>query len=111
MVVSLDSVKRAVCSFMETDILYKAPEHKRFVIGAMIMMAPKIVEKKYSDWKDYISMMEIGTGEGQIDIDRAESLLCELMGKYGNYQMDLMGTRICINQDDVHKVASLARSL
>ena len=111
MVIRLESLERAICSFMETDILVKAPQGKRFAIGAMIMVAPKVVEKKYADLKGYIDMMEIGTADGQIDIDRAESVVCELMGKYGDYQMDLLGTRICLNQEDVHKLANLARQM
>lgn len=111
MVVGIDSLQRAICSFLETEVLYKTSEGKRLMVGALIMMAPKFVEKKYRDWNQYITMMELGTEDGQIDIDKAESAICELMGKYGNYHMDFMGTRITLDQNDIHKIAGLTRSL
>ena len=111
MVVRLDSLKKAVCSFIETEILSKVPNGKKIVIGAMIMVVPKFIDIKYKELYPYISMMELGTEDGQLDIDKAEKTLSELMTKYGGYSMDLLGTTITFNQSDIHRIAELSKAL
>lgn len=109
MVISIDSVKKAIVTYMDTEIMPKIPSGSRLPFGACIMIAPKVIDMKYKDYQPFIQAMEIGTAEGSIDIDRAESTLCDLMSKYGNFSRDLLGTRICLDQSDIHRLAEIAR--
>lgn len=109
MVISIDSMKRAIVTYMETEILPKLSASNRLPFGACIMVAPKYIDMKYKELQPFIQAMEIGTAEGNIDIDRAESTVCELMGKYGNFSKDLMGIHFGLDQSDIHKLAEIAR--
>lgn len=111
MIVRLDSIKKAVCSFMETEILSKVPNGKKLVVGALIMMTPKYIDMKYNELYPYIAMMELGTEDGQIDIDKADKTITDLMAKYGGYEMNLLGTTVKLGQADIHRIAELSKAL
>lgn len=109
MVVSIDSLKKAIVSYMETEIMPKLSSSSRLPFGACILIAPKFIDMKYKELQPFVQAMEIGTADGSIDIDRAESTVCELMNKYGTYTKDLLGIHLCLDQSDIHRLAEIAR--
>lgn len=109
MKVTLEALKTAICSFMDSDIISKAPQNKRFLFGAVTMMLPHIVDDKYHELMPYLKTMELVCDDGMIDIDKAEMEIVKIMDKYGSYSITMLGATISLNQADVHHLAELAR--
>ena len=111
MVIPMKSVCTAISSFIETDIIPKAPQDRRLLLGAAALIAPKWIEKQVQENSEYLEMLGIMTGEGLVDTDKAEGVATSLLDKYGNYTLAMKNVTVSIGKDDVSRIVELSKML
>lgn len=111
MTIDLDKLKTALCSFMDTEIISKVPVGRKVLFGGATLVLPFWVDEKFMQLLPSLKMMGIGSEDGTFDLDKVEQELTKLMDKYGRLQISVLGRDIALDQNDVHKIADLCRSI
>lgn len=111
MKIKFDTFTTAVCKYIDTDIINKAPRNRRLLLGVAVMATPNFLTQKARDYNKLLSSLEVIDEDNKIDIDTLESVGTELMNKYGSYQLKILDMAIDITRDDVSRLCQLCRNM
>lgn len=110
MKVTFDIFTTALCSYIDSDIIAKLPNNKRFLMGVAVMAIPLILSKKVNDYSDILCTLGVMDEENCIDVDNLEEVATKLMNKYGCYQFKLMDLLVDVKEDDILKLCAKCRT-
>ena len=109
--VKFDTFTTAVCKYIDTDIINKAPRNRRLLLGVAVMATPNFLSKKCKEYNQLLSSLGIIDEDNKVDLDSLESVGTELMDKYGSYQMKLLDMEINITKDDISRLCQMCRNM
>lgn len=108
--VSYEKFKEALVCYMDTDIIHKAPQNRRLLLGAIALVAPSVLDKKIQEYSSVLQTMGIMDSEKMVDDDRLENLCVDLVKKYGRYEMKLFDVSVSIGEEDVRRFLTICRN-
>ena len=109
--VKFDTFTTAVCKYIDTDIINKAPRNRRLLLGVAVMATPNFLSKKCKEHCQLLSSLGIIDEDNKVDLDSLESVGTELMDKYGSYQMKILDMEINITKDDISRLCQMCRNM
>lgn len=95
---------------MDADIVHKAPQNRRLLLGAISLVAPSVLDKKVREFLPVLQTMGIMDGEGMVDVDRLETLCVDLVKKYGRYEMKIVDVTVSIGEEDIRRFLTICRN-
>ncbi len=109
--ITFDNFSSAVCKYMDTDIINKAPRNRRLLLGVAVMATPSFLEKKAKEYKQLLLALNVMDEDNNIDVDSLESVGTELINKYGSYQLKVLDIEINITKDDIARLCQMCRNM
>lgn len=113
--VEFASFMEALGSYIDTEIVQKAPRDRRMSMGVVALAAPMVLTRKANENAGLLRDMGLVDESMAVDVDALEDFLSKLMDRYGPYRFEIPkpfgGLSVELTKDDVARFCQTCRNI